>query len=59
MVDSAEHYPDYREAGGFPSREKAQEFLALFKQIRRAKLGQCINFGISEISLDGRVKSAI
>jgi len=39
MVDSAEHHPDYREAGGFPSREKAQEFLALFKQIRRAKLG--------------------
>ena len=22
MVDSAEHHPDYREAGRFPSREK-------------------------------------
>jgi len=39
MVDSAEHHPDYRETGRFPSREKAEEFLALFKQIRRAKLG--------------------
>jgi len=39
MVDSAEHHPDYRETGRFPTRKKAKEFPALFKQIRRAKLG--------------------
>ena len=39
MVDSAEHHPDYRETGRFPSREKAEEFLALFKQIRRGEGG--------------------
>ena len=26
--DSAEHDPDYREVGRFPTREKAEEFLA-------------------------------
>ena len=26
--DSAEHDPDYREFGRFPTREKAEEFLA-------------------------------
>jgi hypothetical protein len=26
--DTAEHDPDYRELGRFPSREKAEEFLA-------------------------------
>jgi hypothetical protein len=26
--DSAEHDPDYREVGRFPSREKAEKFLA-------------------------------
>jgi len=26
--DTAEHNPDYRELGRFPTREKAEEFLA-------------------------------
>jgi hypothetical protein len=26
--DTAEHDPDYREVGRFPTREKAEEFLA-------------------------------
>jgi hypothetical protein len=26
--DAAEHVPDYRELGRFPTREKAEEFLA-------------------------------
>jgi hypothetical protein len=58
MVDSAKHHPDTARRAVFPA-VKAQEFLALFKQIRRAKQGQFINFGISEISLDGQVKSAL
>ena len=29
--DTAEHDPDYREVGWFPTREKAEEFLASFE----------------------------
>jgi hypothetical protein len=30
-TDAAEHDPDYRELGRFPTREKAEEFLASYE----------------------------
>ena len=51
--DTAEHDPDYRELGRFPTREKAEEYLASVEKrnrhsgmVRRTRPGICREFRV-------------